>query len=208
MLIASLCVGGGYVISPANQGKQSVVKHMLAMDWKFWKSYLFTSSAKHITIKMLGRVAGKNYTWKILVCSCVICFLIVLMSLWLMDAVSISFPALRELFRAKLGNYSGSDFSSGELTRDVGLPRLKKEDTKPEMQPAGETSSSPDSTEELQKSPARPANMGASFLQLNDAADEFFDFPDEPEYDHETRPSNEVMHSQFNCLLKASFMAS
>lgn len=50
--------GGGYVVSPVNQGKQSVVKHMLAIDWKFWKSYLRTSSARSITIRMLGRVAG------------------------------------------------------------------------------------------------------------------------------------------------------
>ncbi|KAK6936057.1 Protein ENHANCED DISEASE RESISTANCE 2, C-terminal [Dillenia turbinata] len=49
---------GGYVISPVNQGKQSVVKHMLAIDWKFWKSYLRTSSARSITIRMLGRVAA------------------------------------------------------------------------------------------------------------------------------------------------------
>jgi hypothetical protein len=34
------------------------VKHMLAIDWKFWKSYLLASSAKYITIRMLGRVAG------------------------------------------------------------------------------------------------------------------------------------------------------
>lgn len=51
-------LGGGYVISPISQGKQSVVKHMLAIDWKFWRSYIFTSSAKYITIRMLGRVAG------------------------------------------------------------------------------------------------------------------------------------------------------
>lgn len=36
---------GGYVISPANHGKQSVVKHMLAIDWKYWKAYLLPSSA-------------------------------------------------------------------------------------------------------------------------------------------------------------------
>ena len=51
-------IGGGYVISPVSQGRQSVVKHMLAIDWKFWKSYLLASSAKYITIRMLGRVAG------------------------------------------------------------------------------------------------------------------------------------------------------
>lgn len=49
---------GGYVISPVNQGKQSVVKHMLAIDWKFWKSYLHSSSSRSITIRMLGRVAA------------------------------------------------------------------------------------------------------------------------------------------------------
>lgn len=53
-----LFAGGGYVVSPVNQGKQSVVKHMLAIDWKFWKSYLRASSARSITIQMLGRVAG------------------------------------------------------------------------------------------------------------------------------------------------------
>ncbi|XP_028944380.1 protein ENHANCED DISEASE RESISTANCE 2-like isoform X1 [Malus domestica] len=49
---------GGYVITPVNQRKQSVVKHMLAIDWKFWKSYLQSSSARSMTIKMLGRVAA------------------------------------------------------------------------------------------------------------------------------------------------------
>lgn len=46
------------MISPANQGKQSVVKHMLAIDWKFWKSCILSSSARAVTIKMLGRIAG------------------------------------------------------------------------------------------------------------------------------------------------------
>lgn len=55
--------GGGYVISPVNQGKHSVVKHMLAIDWKFWKSYVSTSSARSITIRMLGRLAGVLLTF-------------------------------------------------------------------------------------------------------------------------------------------------
>lgn len=52
--------GGGYVITPVNQGKQSLVKHMLAIDWKLWKMYLRPSSAisRSITIRMLERVAG------------------------------------------------------------------------------------------------------------------------------------------------------
>ncbi|XP_019232033.1 PREDICTED: protein ENHANCED DISEASE RESISTANCE 2-like [Nicotiana attenuata] len=49
---------GGYVISPVNQEKRSVVKHMLAIDWKFWKSYVRTSAARSITIRMLGRLAA------------------------------------------------------------------------------------------------------------------------------------------------------
>ncbi|XP_019175544.1 PREDICTED: protein ENHANCED DISEASE RESISTANCE 2-like isoform X2 [Ipomoea nil] len=49
---------GGYVISPINQGRQSVVKHMLAIDWKFWRSYLRTSLARSITICMLRRLAA------------------------------------------------------------------------------------------------------------------------------------------------------
>lgn len=53
------------MISPANQGKQSVVKHMLAIDWKFWKSFILSSSARAVTIKMLGRIAGIVLTVKV-----------------------------------------------------------------------------------------------------------------------------------------------
>ncbi|KAG8390615.1 hypothetical protein BUALT_Bualt01G0101900 [Buddleja alternifolia] len=49
---------GGYLITPMNQGKQCVIKHMLAVDWKFWKSYVRKASARSITIRMLGRVAA------------------------------------------------------------------------------------------------------------------------------------------------------
>jgi len=51
-------LGGGYVICPLNEGNQSVVRHMLAIDWKSWRSYLLVSSARAITIQMLGRLAG------------------------------------------------------------------------------------------------------------------------------------------------------
>ncbi|VVB01739.1 unnamed protein product [Arabis nemorensis] len=49
---------GGYVISPIDNGKQSVVKHMLAVDWKSWRSYLKPSLARSITVKMLGRLSA------------------------------------------------------------------------------------------------------------------------------------------------------
>ncbi|XP_011076971.1 protein ENHANCED DISEASE RESISTANCE 2 isoform X2 [Sesamum indicum] len=49
---------GGYVITPIKQGRECVIKHMLAVDWKFWRSYLRKASARSITIQMLGRVAA------------------------------------------------------------------------------------------------------------------------------------------------------
>ncbi|XAR72119.1 hypothetical protein NMG60_11018640 [Bertholletia excelsa] len=59
------CVkSAGYVITPVNQGKGSVVKHMLAVDWKFWKSYIRRVSARSITIRMLGRVAALRELFK------------------------------------------------------------------------------------------------------------------------------------------------
>ncbi|XP_030447897.1 protein ENHANCED DISEASE RESISTANCE 2-like [Syzygium oleosum] len=57
-LVQACLKSGGYVITPVNRGEQSVVKHMLAIDWKYWKSYIRTSSGRCITIKMLGRVAA------------------------------------------------------------------------------------------------------------------------------------------------------
>ncbi|KAG9132422.1 hypothetical protein Leryth_008365, partial [Lithospermum erythrorhizon] len=46
---------GGYVVIPIEQGKESVVKNMLAIDWK---SYLRSASERSITIKALGRIAA------------------------------------------------------------------------------------------------------------------------------------------------------
>ncbi|GMN24814.1 hypothetical protein TIFTF001_000703 [Ficus carica] len=133
---------GGYVISPVNQGKQSVVKHMLAIDWKFWKSYIRTSSARAITIRMLGRVA-----------------------------------ALRELFRARQG-YPSSEYSSGELTRNIGVNR-KEEDRKYDARTmTGVGSSMGNLAEEVDKTPSEHASLGS----FNDAADEFFDVPEPSDF--------------------------
>ncbi|KAK7277321.1 hypothetical protein RIF29_18472 [Crotalaria pallida] len=49
---------GGFLVTPVNKGRQSLVKHMLAVDWKFWKLYLRPSTARSITIRMLERVAA------------------------------------------------------------------------------------------------------------------------------------------------------
>ncbi|KAL5224761.1 hypothetical protein ABZP36_011400 [Zizania latifolia] len=153
---------GGYVISPVNQGKQSVVKHMLAIDWKFWKSYLLTSSAKYITICMLGRVA-----------------------------------ALREFFRAKNGNCACLEFSSGELMRDMDRLPGENEQKKIEMLSANESNRLEGPTEGSLGGSNRHLSSTGSFVQLNDAADEFFDVPDESEYDQRESmwPSDESTHA-------------
>ncbi|KAL1542435.1 protein ENHANCED DISEASE RESISTANCE 2-like [Salvia divinorum] len=49
---------GGYVISPSTQEKECVIKHMLAIDWKCWKSYIQKGAARTITTRMLEKVAA------------------------------------------------------------------------------------------------------------------------------------------------------
>ncbi|KAI3511793.1 hypothetical protein L1887_18951 [Cichorium endivia] len=56
--------GGGYVISPVNQHKQSVVRHMLDIDWKLWRSYLQKSSEQSLSVHMLGRLAALREFFK------------------------------------------------------------------------------------------------------------------------------------------------
>ncbi|KAL2577354.1 hypothetical protein AAZV13_16G127700 [Glycine max] len=55
---------GGFLVTPINKGKQSLVKHMLAIDWKLWKLYLSSSSARFSTIRMLERVAALREFFK------------------------------------------------------------------------------------------------------------------------------------------------
>ncbi|KAL8231954.1 hypothetical protein R6Q57_001732 [Mikania cordata] len=49
---------GGFVVSPVSGGKESVVKHMLSVNWKLWKSYFSRTPARSLTIRMLGRVSA------------------------------------------------------------------------------------------------------------------------------------------------------
>ncbi|GLT93217.1 hypothetical protein SLE2022_110180 [Rubroshorea leprosula] len=55
---------GGYVITPVNDGSKSLVKHMLAIDWKYWKLYLCPSASRSITIRMLEKVAALRELFK------------------------------------------------------------------------------------------------------------------------------------------------
>ncbi|RWR96655.1 Pleckstrin domain-containing protein [Cinnamomum micranthum f. kanehirae] len=130
---------GGYVISPVHQGKQSVVKHVLSVDWKCWNSCLISSSARSVTIRRLRILA-----------------------------------ALRELLKTKLGNHS--NFSFGELEKEIDLPHIEKEHIK-------EVYSTPEPRFEAQNSSREPAYLDRSFLHLSDVADEFFDVPEQSEYE-------------------------
>ncbi|XP_061975208.1 protein ENHANCED DISEASE RESISTANCE 2-like [Populus nigra] len=133
---------GGYVITPVNQGRESLVKHMLAIDWKFWKVYLRPPSARSITIRMLERIA-----------------------------------ALRELFRAKSGNHP-SDFSSSDSSLKTMLPQDGMEDIESEDNGQQKFEQNAD----LKENEAEKTNSGRrSLMSLNDASDEFFDFPDSNE---------------------------
>ncbi|KAG7628520.1 putative pleckstrin domain, START domain, protein ENHANCED DISEASE RESISTANCE 2 [Arabidopsis thaliana] len=59
------CVkSGGYVVTPANNGKQSLVKHMVAIDWRSWNLYMRPSSARSITIRVVERVAALREMFK------------------------------------------------------------------------------------------------------------------------------------------------
>ncbi|XP_052200288.1 protein ENHANCED DISEASE RESISTANCE 2-like isoform X2 [Diospyros lotus] len=131
---------GGFVVTPINHGKKSVVKHMLAIDWKFWRSYLRKGSARSITICMLGRVA-----------------------------------ALSELYRAKAGDYSSSEFSFVEKTKDIGL-QSEKANINIEVANPEELIAIEDNKKE--DDPENTASGNSSLRGLNDAGDEFFDVPE------------------------------
>ncbi|KAM7267530.1 hypothetical protein ACFE04_009696 [Oxalis oulophora] len=152
---------GGYVITPVNQGKRSLVKHMLAIDWKYWKLYIRTSSARSITIRMLERLA-----------------------------------ALRELFKANIGDYS-SDYTSGEFPtpqRDIRTPPIEiEDDIKAEAKEVAylqeiirEEEEDNLNTEDVEKH----GSGRISLMGLNDVTDEFFDVPETtdfletPDYQH------------------------
>lgn len=52
------------MVTPANNGKQSLVKHMVAIDWRSWNLYMRPSSARSITIRVVERVAALREMFK------------------------------------------------------------------------------------------------------------------------------------------------
>lgn len=86
--------------------------------------------------------------------------------------------ALRELFRAKQG-YPSSEYSSGELTRNIGANQNEVDGMFDVRTVTGDGSSMGNIAEEVDKTPSEHASL----VSLNDAADEFFDVPEPPDYD-------------------------
>lgn len=72
-------IGGGYVISPLPpQGgypHRCLVKHMLTVDWKHWKTCWSPPRDKDITLRVLERVAGKLVYCKLSSCRS-ICYIL------------------------------------------------------------------------------------------------------------------------------------
>ncbi|CAH8323856.1 unnamed protein product [Eruca vesicaria subsp. sativa] len=59
------CVkSGGYVVTPVSKGKQSLVKHMVAIDWRSWNLYMRPSSSRSITIRVVERLAALREMFK------------------------------------------------------------------------------------------------------------------------------------------------
>lgn len=112
------------------------------------------------------------------------------------------------MFHAKLGKCPSSDVSMEEQKRDISLSLT--EDVEENVQLPVENRKSEERTEGSQESDTKPASMSGSFLELNDAADEFFDFPDEPEYDkqEDTWPSDSQLQSQVDhCYYPQIFLS-
>uniref|UniRef100_A0A251T1N1 Putative pleckstrin (PH) and lipid-binding START domains-containing protein n=1 Tax=Helianthus annuus TaxID=4232 RepID=A0A251T1N1_HELAN len=62
--VRACLLSGGFVMSPLNEGKECVVKHMLSIDWKLWRTYLPKTPARSMTIRMLGRVSALKELFK------------------------------------------------------------------------------------------------------------------------------------------------
>lgn len=88
----------------------------------------------------------------------------------MLSMVVLFVAALREMFRCKSGEFS----LSGELMRDIVLPH-SEEDIKKEVRELEE--SIPEDEAE------RPHSKNASLMEMQDAADEFFDVPEPSDYD-------------------------
>ncbi|GER27376.1 pleckstrin homology (PH) and lipid-binding STARTdomain-containing protein [Striga asiatica] len=160
---------GGYVISPVNQGRRSVVKHMLAIDWKYWKSYLQTSSARSITISMLGRLAG----------GAPYLFLLSHDHCQFLNISTIEVGTNQLWFLKAKFDCSSSGFSSGELMSSTTMQQTRKE-LKVKVETRAESGKN---KEDMEEEPVKTPSERSSLVGLNDTSDEFFDVPEPLDYD-------------------------
>ena len=92
----------------------------------------------------------------------------------------LQFAALRELFKAKQGNYS-SECLSREWPRDIDLPQIEKEDIKSGTQsPKQITKIEEDNL--IENEVEKPPYGRVSLMGLNETPDEFFDVPEASEF--------------------------
>lgn len=87
----------------------------------------------------------------------------------------------------------------------------EEDDIKEEVQLPCENGNSKDTVEVPQRSPVKSGNVCGSFLQLNDAADEFFDAePSDYENSEIMWPDNGALHFQviIVCLYSSGCMSS
>lgn len=106
------------------------------------------------------------------------------------------------MFRAKLG-YPSTDFSSGELTRNIGLHQNDLDSGSDDQKVTEDGDNKGNISEEVDKTPSEQASL----VSLNDAADEFFDVPEPSDRDQsEAEWSPDFvsdMYSQVNALPNA-----
>ncbi|KAK7271036.1 hypothetical protein RJT34_26623 [Clitoria ternatea] len=149
---------GGFLVTPDNKGKRSLVKHMLAIDWKFWKLYLRPSYARSLTIRMLERVA-----------------------------------ALRELFKAKLGNYSSQPI---EMARDIELSHSGKENAKIEVTEV---------ESKVMELALEDEDIKESLMGLNES-DEFFDVPEPMDCDQFENEGHALLSEQHSQSMESKLL--
>ncbi|KAL0403482.1 UNVERIFIED_CONTAM: protein ENHANCED DISEASE RESISTANCE 2 [Sesamum radiatum] len=134
---------------------------MLAVDWKVWRSYLKKESARSITIRMLGKVAGLvhvPYRTETLFLTFQLGFSYIPVLL---------FAALRELFKANAGNTS-PEYITGERKIDMARNHesAKQEINRIHTEPEDEVMR------------LQTVSSSLTLTALSDAADEFFDVPE------------------------------
>ncbi|KAK4707364.1 hypothetical protein R3W88_033091 [Solanum pinnatisectum] len=147
---------GGHVMTPTKHDKPSIVKHMIAIDWKLSKPYMKKGAIVSMTIRFLERIA-----------------------------------ALREMFKAKEGNYF-SELSPAMLTSDIDLPVSEKEEIKIEVDYKMITD------ERVTNEAKNP--VSSNLTRLDNVADEFYDVPEPLDDEHSDYAWASYASAEVGCM--------